>query len=83
MRFNWIKWAWIIGFSLVLPGTLIYLSFWWFSTFVIPTLTVPLSELMAKPVLDIVVAACFFFGAPSLIILALFSFAIGVRVLID
>jgi len=83
MRIDWIKWAWTLVFLAVIPGTLIYIGYTWFSLLVLPTLSLPFTEILNKPVIDIVVAVIFFFGGPSLFMLALMSFAIGVRILLD
>jgi len=83
MRIDWVKWAWLLGFLAVIPGILIYIGYRWFSLFVLPTLSVPLIELLDKPVLEILATILFFFASPSLFILALISFVIGVRFLLD
>jgi len=83
MRVDWIKWAWCLGFLVAVPGLLIYLGYRWFSLLVLPTLSLPFTEVLNKPVIDIVVAVLFFFGGPSLFMLALMSFAVGVRILVD
>jgi len=83
MRIDWIKWGWILTTLIGVPGLLIYLGYRWFTIIVLPTLAVPLTELLSKPVLDILIAVLFFFGLPSLFILAIISFAIGVRILLD
>ena len=83
MKIDWIKWAWMLGFLVVVPGLLIYLGYRWFSLLVLPTLGIPFTEVLNKPVIDILLAICFFFGAPSLLILAIFSFILGIGVLLD
>lgn len=84
MKIDWVKWAWLIGFLVAFPGVLIYIGYrWWFSLFVFPTLSVPLIELLDKPMLEIVLAVLFFFASPSLFFLAFISFIVGVRLLLD
>jgi len=83
MRIDWIKWVYIFGFLIAIPGLLTYLGYRWFSLLVLPTLGLPLTEILNKPVLDILISVLFFFGSPSLFFLALTSFIIGMRILID
>jgi len=80
---NKAKLGFVVLCCMVIPGVMLGLTVALWSALVAPTLSVPVSQILDKPILEIVLAGMCLLAMPGACMFALASFIAGIRIWLD